>query len=472
MLSAISEAAPKISIKNFFQQCLKRFRHKKISSQVTITYAIILSVVMIISNFFTHSAMNYLFHHQAARAMEISLARIIKTEGDKKYFDVDAAFSSVIVRIVDDKGNLIANNSPLFPSTATMMKYVVEHKPFFASKDYTLIETPHSFFYYREVPVEIDDKTFKIQMFRTITFEKEFVDYMSAGNLILDIVGLIFVVAAGYFLMRKVLRPLKHVTETAREISKGDMSKRLKVEESGNEVVELASSFNFMLDKIHESFSRQQQFISDASHELRTPLTVISGYAEILGKFGAQDKDLLDESATVIKNEAEHMKKLFNVLLFLARADQGKQSLDKLPVNVELILREVVEDFKNPRIKISGGSNFEIIGDEGALKKMFGAILDNALKYSTEEVEIKIEIESNSAKVHIIDSGIGISASDKNKIFDRFYRADKSRTKSDDDKSLGLGLSVAKWIADNHGITIEIDSELGKGTDFVLEMKR
>ena len=470
MLSAISEAAPKIYIKNFFQQFLKSFRQKKISSQVAITYAVILLVVMSISNFFTHSAMNYLFHHQAARAMEISLNRIIKTDGDKKYFDVNAAFSSVIVRIVDDKGNLIENNSPLFPATDTMLNYVVTDKPFFASKDYTLIETPHSFFYYREVPVDIDGKIFKVQMFRTITFEKEFIKYMAWGNLFLDIIGLILVVAAGYFLMRQVLRPLKKVTETAREISKGDMNKRLAVEESGNEVVELATSFNFMLDKIHESFSRQQQFISDASHELRTPVTVISGYAEILEKFGAQDKELLSESATAIRSEAEHMKNLFEALLFLARADQDKQSLDKLPVNVEMILQEVVDDFKNPRVKFLSEGNFEILGDESALKKMFGAILDNALKYSNDEVTIKLEIERNAAKIHIIDKGIGISAEDKRKVFDRFFRADKSRTKSDDDKSLGLGLSVAKWIADKHGIEIKIESELGKGTDFVLEI--
>lgn len=472
MSFAIDEGVPKVSVKNIFQRFIKNFRQKKISSQVAITYTLILFLVMLISNFFTNAGINYLFHHQADRAIELSLARMMKSDDDKKEFlDVTAAMSSVIVRVVDEHGNILANNSPLFPDTDTMMKFVVKDKPFFANKDYTLIETPHSFFYYREVPVEVDGEILRVQMFRTITFEKEFINYMSWVSMFLDIFGLLLAVAAGYFLMRKILRPLKQVTETAREISKGDMNKRLTVEESGNEVLELASSFNFMLDKINETFSRQQQFISDASHELRTPITVISGYADILKKFGAQDKELLDESTAVIQSEADNMKTLLDSLLFLARADQGNQHLDKLPVSVKEVLREVADAFQSPRVKFLSDVDFEIIGDESALKKMFAAILDNALKYSDDTVTINLELTEDAAEVHIIDSGVGISKEDQKKIFDRFYRVDKSRTKSDDENSVGLGLSVAKWIADKHGIKIEIDSEVDKGTDFILLIK-
>lgn len=471
MLSAISEEIPKFSVKIFFQRFLKRFRHKKISAQVTITYALILITVLVISNLFIKNGIEYLFHHQAARAIEISLNRMTKTldEGGT-ILDTDAAFSGVIVRIIDERGNLIKDNSPLFPPTDKMLNYVVKDKPFVASKDYTLIETPHSFFYYTEVPLEVNGENIRVQVFKTITFEKELITALSQCSIILDSCGVILILSIGYLLMRKVLRPLKYVTETARKISKGDMNQRLMVDDSGNEVVELASSFNFMLDKIHESFLRQQQFIADASHELRTPVTVINGYADILKKFGAQDKELLDESITAIKNESDNLKNFLDSLLFLARVDQGNQPLDKLPIDVEKILREVVNKFNNPRVKFSGNGNFELLGDEFLLKKMFSAILDNALKYSNAEVTVKLETANNAATVHIIDSGIGISDEDKPKIFDRFFRADKSRTKSDEDKSVGLGLSVAKWIADNHGIAIKVDSEVGKGTDFILEI--
>lgn len=472
MLSAINnEVIPKFSVKIFFQRFFKRFQGKKISSQIAITYALILFVVLVISNFFTNAGISYLFHHQAARAMELAINRMDRTLVDREtFFRMNMELNSVVIRITDSKGIVVADNSPNFPDTDKMLTDIVKDKPFFASDDYTLIETPHSLVYYKKIPVKVEGENFNVHFFRTITFEKEFISYMAWGNLILDVLGLVLSVSAGYFLMRKVLRPLRQVTETAREISKGDMNKRLMVDESGNEVVELAASFNFMLDKIHESFSRQQQFISDASHELRTPVTVINGYAELLKKFGAQDKELLDESIIAIKNESDNLKNFLDSLLFLARADQGNQPLDKLPINLEKILREVTDKFNNPRVKFFSNGNFEMIGDEFMLKKMFGAILDNALKYSNDDVTVKLETSNNEASVHIIDSGIGISDEDKPKIFDRFFRADKSRTKNDEDKSVGLGLSVAKWIADNHDISIEINSELEKGTDFILEI--
>lgn len=455
-----------------FERLTKYFKQKKISSQVTITYALILFAVMAVSNFFTNAGIQYLFHHQAARAIELSVNRMMKNVDSKeKLFNMNSAFSGVIVRIIDSKGNLISDNSPNFPPTDKMLTRIVKNKPFFADENYTLIETPHSFFYYKEIPLEIDGEIFNVQIFKTITFEKELISYMSWGNLILDLCGLILTVGAGYFLMSKVLMPLKNVTETAREISAGNMEKRLTVEGTGNEVVELSASFNFMLDKLHETFKRQQQFISDASHELRTPLTVIDGYAEILEKFGAKDKELFDESTAVIRSETENMKFLVESLLFLARADNGEQKLNKIPVDVEKILREVVKSFDSSRVEFLSDGIFETIGDEAALKKMFAAILDNALKYSADKVTIKMEIFNDAATVHIIDSGIGISSENIPKVFDRFFRADKSRTNSENENSVGLGLSVAKWIADNHGIKIKVDSELCKGTDFILEIK-
>ena len=455
-----------------FGRLKKFFKQKKISSQVTITYALILFAVMIISNFFTNAGIQYLFYHQAARAIEISVNHMMKdVDSREALLNMNATFSGVIVRIKDSEGNLIKDSSPHFPPTEKMLTRIVKDKPFFAEKDFSLIETPHALFYYKEIPFEVDGEIFNVQIFKTITFEKQLISYMSVGSLILDFVGLILAVVAGYFFMRKVLRPLKNITETAREISAGNMEKRLAVEGSGNEVVELSASFNFMLDKIHETFTRQRQFISDASHELRTPLTVIDGYAEILKKFGAKDKELFDESTAVIRSETENLKNLVESLLFFARADNGEQTLNKISVDVEKILREVVKSFDNRRVEFLSDGNFEMLGDEAALKKMFAAILDNALKYSDDKVFVQLKIFADTAQVHIIDNGMGISAEDREKIFDRFFRVDKSRTNSENENSVGLGLSVAKWIADNHDIKIKIDGELGKGTDFILEIK-
>ena len=464
MSSAISAESS-----NLFDGIYKFFKHKKISSQVAITYTLVLIVAVLLSNFFTNAGMRYLFHHQAARAIEFSIHKMQSSdevEPTKKFLDSNAVFSGVIVRVINDKGNLVADNSPRFPATSKMLNHVVEDRPFFASEGYELIETPHSFFYYKEVPFQVEDKTFHVQLFKTITFEKELLDYMSWVNFGLDFGSIFLAVLVGSFFIKKVLKPLRRVTETAQEISAGKMDKRLEVENSSAEVIELSESFNFMLDRINKTFAQQRQFISDASHELRTPLTIIDGYAQIIEKFGAKNKELLDESSAAIKGATDNMKNLLESLLFLAHADQGEQVLNKVVVDVEEILKSVVDEYDNPRVIFSSEGNFQTFGDPNALKKMFSVILDNALEYSEDDVTIDLKIFGNIAKVNFVDKGIGISADDQKKIFDRFFRADKARTKSDENKSVGLGLSIAKWIADNHDIEFEIESELDSGTTF------
>lgn len=472
MSFATEAETSRFTVQNFFKRFLKNLKQKKISTQVAITYALVLFASMLIANFFTNAGMRYLFHHQAARAIEISLNRMLDLNEDelnKELLNTNAAFSGVIVRVKDENGILISDNSPHFPATDRMLKYVVKDRPFFASEGYELIETRHSLFYYKEVPVEIGDEVYYVELFKTITFEKEFLEYMAWVSFLLNLLGIILAIVVGYFFLKKVLKPLRRVTETAREISAGDMNQRLKVEDAGAEVIELSESFNFMLDKINENFIQQRQFLSDASHELRTPVTIIDGYAHILEKFGAKNSELLAESISAIKNATDGMKNLLETLLFLARADKGEQPLNKVDVDISEILKSAVDN--NSRVKFFCEGKFYMTGDPTTLKKMFSLILDNAIKYSTDDVTVELKIFGDTAIVSFIDKGIGISDDDKKKIFDRFFRADKVRTKSDEDNSVGLGLSVAKWIADNHGIKFEVESELDKGTTFQCVIK-
>lgn len=477
MLSATSGEDANVAVKseqNFFRRIVNSFKQKKIPTQVTLTYVLIMLSTLIISNLGTNAGIRYLFFHQAAKAIEISMNRMnreIEDGSNENILNMDAALSGVIIRITDAQGNLIADNSPFFPKTDRMLKYIKNDRPFFAHDEYELIETPHSFFYYKEISVESGGETFNVHLFKTITFEKELLTYLAWVNFLLDFLAVALAAVAGYLLVKKVLTPLRQVSETAREISAGNMNKRLDIDGAGNEVVELAESFNFMLDKINESFARQKQFVADVSHELRTPVTIIDGYAEILEKFGTRDKELFQESATAIKNESENMKALLESLLFLTRADQGEQPLNKVDADIEEILQDVIQSAESSRVKFLSDGAFMINGDITALKKMFAAILDNALKYSDDEVIVELKKFGDNATVNFIDKGIGISPEDTKKVFDRFFRADKVRTKSDADKSVGLGLSIAKWIADSHGIEIEIESELGKGTTFELRIK-
>lgn len=220
-----------------------------------------------------------------------------------------------------------------------------------------------------------------------------------------------------------------------------------------------------------ESFLRQQRFVNDVSHELRTPLTIIRGYIDILERYGAQDPELFQEAVTAIKNSAQNMQNLVESLLFLARADQGRQPLTPVPVDLDDMLITFVKDYRSPRVQITKLEPCKIMADAEFLKKMFAAFLDNALRYSPPDTAVEVELTAarSKATLKFIDQGIGIAKDESEKIFERFYRSDKSRTKLDsDENSVGLGLSVAKWIADRHGITIDVQSKPGAGSTFAL----
>ena len=215
-----------------------------------------------------------------------------------------------------------------------------------------------------------------------------------------------------------------------------------------------------------ESLIRQQRFVNDVSHELRTPLTIIRGYVDLLESYGASDPELFKEAVTSIKNSAQNMQNLVEGLLFLARADQGRQPLTKVPVDLDDLLKKFIESYHSPRVKVS-----KLPGE--FLKKMFAAFLDNALRYSNGAVKVEMTTTKDAAILKFIDKGIGIAKEDSEKIFERFYRTDKARTKiSDKESSVGLGLSVAKWIADRHDIEISVKSKPGEGSTFTLTIPR
>ena len=223
--------------------------------------------------------------------------------------------------------------------------------------------------------------------------------------------------------------------------------------------------------KLSEGIIRQQRFVNDVSHELRTPLTIIRGYIDILERYGTEDPELFKEAVSSIKNSAQNMQNLVESLLFLARADQGRQPLTKVPVDLDDLLKKFVEGYRSSRVQITKLIPCKISADAEFLKKMFTAFLDNALRYSPSDTVVKVELTKTDefAKVKFIDRGIGIAKEDYQKIFDRFYRSDKARTKlNTNENSVGLGLSVAKWIADRHNIEISIKSKPGEGSTFTL----
>lgn len=284
----------------------------------------------------------------------------------------------------------------------------------------------------------------------------------------------------GYRMTRRTLLPVKKITRTVQEIrADADLSRRIGLPEhsrkSGDEIYGLAETFDEMLSELEEVFSREKQFTSDVSHELRTPVSVI------LAQCGAC---LVDESLTpeqreqilLIQKKAEEMSAMISQLLFLSRADQGRQPIQRERLNLSELTYMVAEEQQflaedqGAAAKIHCRIEPDIYADadETLYIRMVSNLISNAVYYSGDHAEVTVELRSSDGTVtgRVIDNGIGISEEDLSHIWERFYRADDSRSKGG---RSGLGLPMVKWIVEAHGGTVTAHSRLGEGSTFVFE---
>lgn len=282
------------------------------------------------------------------------------------------------------------------------------------------------------------------------------------------LLALILTVIIGSRVSRKMLNPIYDMTNTVRSISAGDLSTRLDVVDSHDELKEMALTFNEMLDRLQTSFEQQNVFVSNASHELRTPIAVIQGYANLLQRWGKEDKAVLDESITAINSESNYMMELVEKLLFLASTDKKGQALQKELFALDELIDEVLKETRliDEEHKIMGDTNERILvnGDRSLIKQALRVFVDNSIKYTPAAGSIKLNSRMLDKNAHITieDTGMGISREDLPYIFNRFYKSDKARTR--ENSGAGLGLSIAKLIIENHQGRIHVESSPGQGT--------
>lgn len=241
-----------------------------------------------------------------------------------------------------------------------------------------------------------------------------------------------------------------------------------KLQIGDDDLAGLETAVNNLIVRMHNSYRRQVRFVDDASHELRTPISVIQGYADMLDRWGKTDEQVLDESIRAIKTETEHMKTLVEQLLFLARGDAGRQSLDIKRLDVSALVREVFEESR----MIDRGHSYilradepvPVMADEAMLKQAVRVLTDNAAKYSAEgsRVTLRAYTDGGNACIDVQDNGIGVSPEEARRMFDRFYRADAARNSGAGGS--GLGLSIARWIVGRHGGHFRVMSYEGVGT--------
>lgn len=301
-----------------------------------------------------------------------------------------------------------------------------------------------------------------------------YADILSGILVGFNFLGVILIAVVGAKASKRLLAPIETMTNMVKNISINKLDKRLDISGSKDELKDLAKTFNETLDRLENSVQLQNQFVSDASHELRTPIAVIQGYANLIDRWGKDDPKILEESIISIKDEADEMKNLVEKLLFLARGDKNTQKLEKNNFMLNVVMEEVIKEtlMIDKTHKLINNQNEEILiyADRGLLKEAIRNFVDNSIKYTPEGGVITINsvLKKNAAVITIEDTGTGIAKEDIPNIFNRFYRADKSRTKASG--GTGLGLAISKWIIDHHSGTIYVKSQLNVGTLIKVEI--
>ncbi len=271
----------------------------------------------------------------------------------------------------------------------------------------------------------------------------------------------------------RTLAPLESVTQVATHITRADdLSRRIPFEgKPTDEVGQLIVAFNATMARLETLFNTQRRFLADVSHELRTPLTVIKGNVGLIRRMGATDEESLES----IEAEVDRLTRLVGDLLLLAQAESGKMPLDMRPVELDTVLLEVFQQMRvlageRMQVKLTEIDQALVIGDRDRLKQVLLNLVGNAIKYTPAGGQVLLSLgkTQEQARLLVKDTGPGIPAQDLPHIFERFYRAEKSRTRSREGAGFGLGLSIAYWIVRNHNGRIEVDSKEGSGTTFCV----
>jgi len=289
--------------------------------------------------------------------------------------------------------------------------------------------------------------------------------------------ALLAMALGGWFLAGRALGPVVRISRSVQRISAENLSERLPVGKTGDEISGLAAGFNDMLARLEESFGRIKQFSGDASHELRTPLTILKGETEVAlrwAKTTEEFRNMLDSNL----EEINRMERIIEDLLLLAKSESGGLPMEKKPVSLSDLMQEIYlqasslheEKTLDVRLNFEVDGEVLILGDELRLRQLFLNLISNAVKYTPEpgQVEISLRVEDGYAEISISDTGIGIPSDHLPHIFERFYRVDEARNRAVG--GAGIGLAIVKWVVEAHDGRINGQSLPNVGTTFRIEL--
>jgi len=435
---------------------------KTISGRLTTIYVLVFILVLLVLNTSAYLGLRYYMNHNARNGLDKTMDFLSNRLIQLNYYDtglieeISRSEQNIYFRLLSDKKTIRFESELLRGVDIPVVQ---------GYQDFQI--GGRRFIYKTSLILERGKFIGYIQAIREMTAEYRFLRILLTIMLITSFIGIFAAIITGYTIVRRTLKPISSITETAKEISGSDISKRLEITGPDDELTDLANTFNSMLDRLDKAFQRQRQFVSDASHELRTPISVIQGYANLLDRWGKEEKEVRDEAIEAVKKEAKNMKSLVEGLLFLARSDDNRITINKIEFYTDDLMTEILQETEMIADKINIQSKrmdrVLLHADRELIKQMLRIFIDNSIKYTPTagEIELNVIVDQNMINFFIKDTGIGIPQEDIPHIFERFYRVDKSRS---DKKGTGLGLSIAQWIIKQHGGEVNVISSPGEGT--------
>jgi two-component system, OmpR family, sensor kinase len=323
-----------------------------------------------------------------------------------------------------------------------------------------------------------DGQTWSLVILRSRHGQQEMLEQIRVAFAWLIPLGVLLAGCGGYFLARRNLAPVAAMGQQAERIGAANLHERLLVRNANDELGRLAQTFNELLDRLDRSFERQRRFISDASHELRTPVSILRGEAEVALSQLSRSPEEYRESLAVLHEEAQRLAHIVEDLFTLTRADAGEYRLAQSDFYLDELAADCVRSTralaqaKSITLAAVTPQEMPLRGDEDLLRRMILNLLDNAIKYTPVggNVSVTCGPAPDGYELSVTDSGPGIPAELQSRVFERFFRADRARSHAGADGGAGLGLSIARWIAEAHLGRIELVRSDASGSQFTVRI--
>lgn len=327
-------------------------------------------------------------------------------------------------------------------------------------------------------PIEFRSTRVTIEIVRNLENFESLITLITSLLVATAIISIILSLVGGRIISYQLLNPINAMIRTMKGIREKGLKERVQISNPQDELTELSTMFNELMDSLTKSFDQQQQFIEDASHELKTPLTIIHGHLSLLKRWGKDDPEVLERSIQLSLNETNRLIHMVSELLILTRADGADTSMygPPGPIRVRPAIEEIVENFQTlqPEFRILTQieleENFTLPIRKNHLQQLLIIVFDNAIKHARDSKKIRVDakIEDSSVKLAIKDYGAGIPEEDLPLVTNRFYRVDKARSRKEGGN--GLGLSIAKRLLDDYGGTLDIHSAYGEWTEVTIRL--